>query len=152
MNTEDDPAYYNSTALYPNGTALCENLKTVDTCRAAGMTLDPIKSQCKWEDTCLPRDVVWGCDCEEFVPSGALECKANPDGDPQLGNAMIYCVLLLWSFMGVGIIADVFMEAIAVITSSSPTKRLARFAAAPLWLYSEQNPRPTRTAVGSRGC
>merc|ERR1711968_222699 len=31
----------------------------------------------------------------------------------------LYCFLLLWSFSGVGIIADVFMESIAVITSSS---------------------------------
>jgi solute carrier family 8 (sodium/calcium exchanger) len=32
---------------------------------------------------------------------------------------VLYCVLLLWCFLGVGIIADKFMEAIGVVTSKS---------------------------------
>ena len=48
-----------------------------------------------------------------------LESCEPAENDPQYGLAVVYCFLLLWSFSGVGIIADVFMEAIAVITSSS---------------------------------
>ena len=48
----------------------------------------------------------------------SLECVPS-ENDPQGGIAVVYCFLLLLSFSGVGIIADVFMEAIAVITSSS---------------------------------
>ena len=36
----------------------------------------------------------------------------------------VYFLLLMWSFMGVGIIADVFMAAIEVITSAEETVRL----------------------------
>ena len=100
-------------------------------------------------DHCEPYlDQKWGCTCVEFkvgaatrpwpdllvLPVVAGFTKADvsaattddaiaqctsAENDPQYGMAVVYCFLLLWSFSGVGIIADVFMEAIAVITSSS---------------------------------
>ena len=119
-----DPYYYNSTKLYPNGTGVCEVLTTEDSCRAAGMTGSTIKSQCKWTNNmCTARVALWGCECAEFSeepdPDMKKRCESNPDGDVQIGMAPVYVFLLLWSFMGVGIIADVFMEAIGVITSQS---------------------------------
>ena len=48
--------------------------------------------------------------------NASLSCtKDQSDPNPYWG---LYMFLLLWSFAGVGIIADVFMDAIAVITSS----------------------------------
>ena len=46
----------------------------------------------------------------------ALPCVPS-EGDPSVGFSFLYGFVLLWCFSGVGIIADIFMEAIAVITS-----------------------------------
>jgi len=55
------------------------------------------------------------CDFENGLPVDK-NCM-SPTSDPQ-GMAILYLLLLLWTFMGVGLFADVFMGAIEVITSS----------------------------------
>ena len=48
-------------------------------------------------------------------------CK-RPENDPQYGLAIVYLLLLLWTFLGVGIVADVFMEAIGMHNAHTPTR------------------------------
>ena len=50
-----------------------------------------------------------------YVNADGSVCE-RAENDPQW-FAILYFVLLLWTFAGVGIIADVFMDAISVITS-----------------------------------
>jgi solute carrier family 8 (sodium/calcium exchanger) len=98
-------------------------------CLQHGMNRSEPKPLCRWKGTvCVDRPVLWRCDCEEYTNNASIDrdpdsgsfqgCEA-PASDPQGGLAVVYLVFLLWTFMGVGIIADVFMEAIAVITSKS---------------------------------
>ena len=124
----------------------CWSINTTAACGTAQPDKNKKIFSCKWdgaEDKCVPSlDQQWGCMCKEFSGElkdwtenlnsteisdyyNALPDKADTEectpaeNDPQTGLAVVYCFLLLWSFSGVGIIADVFMEAIAVITSSS---------------------------------
>jgi len=53
------------------------------------------------------------CEFKNGTPD--KNCK-SPTSDPQ-GMAILYLLLLLWTFMGVGLFADVFMGSIEVITS-----------------------------------
>lgn len=50
-----------------------------------------------------------------FVNEDNTPCE-RAENDPQL-MAIVYFLLLMWTFAGVGVIADVFMDAIGVITS-----------------------------------
>merc|ERR1719181_384806 len=45
-------------------------------------------------------------------------------GEPDMSYAFGYCLLLLWSFVGVGIVADTFMVAIEVITSQEKERKI----------------------------
>ena len=56
--------------------------------------------------------------CPWGTPNKTNACEPA-EFDKQYGTAVAYLILLLWCFSGVGIAADVFMEAIAVITSKS---------------------------------
>jgi len=55
-------------------------------------------------------------DLEEFCDSFLL--LPGITTLPPVMLAIMYCVALFWMFLGMNIIADVFMDAIEVITSS----------------------------------
>jgi len=57
---------------------------------------------------------------EDKERPGAFKFDCTPpENDPQAVGAVVYLLLLLWTFLGVGVIADVFMGAIEVITSKA---------------------------------
>ena len=47
--------------------------------------------------------------------NSSVTCKKDAS-DPQ-STAIVYAIFLFWTFAGVGIVADAFMDAITVITS-----------------------------------
>jgi len=59
---------------------------------------------------------------EYYTNEHCYSAAFNLPGTPLMGNTTVgifYFIFLLWLFLGISVIADIFMEAIEIITSST---------------------------------